>query len=389
MKCPIVLSTLFASTAFSFAFTPPTTKTYTVAIPTGGVPYTTTLPPCGTVNGYVLVAEPNSPFVPGTTTIFVPPQASPVARTFTNEAYNLTQVIVMEPLDGACAPKDLGILTPSAVGAFNLSQYTATGIDLFATGVPISTGSAAACPSGYGDETVEGEHPDMEPPPPPPVDAAVHPIIDGLNQATIIAQNLDTLFPAAEQIGTNTTTTTLSFRGHRGRRQSPAALEPALQLLDGLRQVGMALRSLQPRLTALAPFKEDEADKTSGDAVVRALGTFVRVQQGLLNTLVGRARVIRAVVVPAGRGAAVVEKLVAAEGAIAVDVDGAEGRMLERVSGDGLVAAAVAAVLRALKGVVDSVVYDVGALVPARLECVDGLKEAVNAALDEAIKAYD
>ncbi|EOD50695.1 hypothetical protein UCRNP2_2530 [Neofusicoccum parvum UCRNP2] len=241
MKCPIVLSTLFASTAFSFAFTPPTTKTYTVAIPTGGVPYTTTLPPCGTVNGYVLVAEPNSPFVPGTTTIFVPPQASPVARTFTNEAYNLTQVIVMEPLDG------------------------------------------------YDDETVEGEHLDMEPPPPPPVDAAVQPIIDGLNQATIIAQNLDTLFPAAEQIGTNTTTTTLSFRGRRGRRQSPAALEPALQLLDGLRQVGMALRSLQPRLTALAPFKEDEADKTSGDAVVRALGTFVRVQQGLLNTLVGRA----------------------------------------------------------------------------------------------------
>lgn len=128
MKYPFALPVLFASTALSLAFTSPMTRTYTYGIPSGALPYTTTLPACGTVDGYVLVAAPTSPFVPGTTTILVPPQASAKTRTFTNAEYNLTQVLLIQPLEGPCVPKDFSILTPSAAGAFNLSQYTATGV---------------------------------------------------------------------------------------------------------------------------------------------------------------------------------------------------------------------------------------------------------------------
>lgn len=207
------------------------------------------------------------------------------------------------------------------------------------------------------------------------MDAAIQPILEGLNRATMILQDLDTLFPVADEIGANTTTLF--------RRQS-AALAPVLQLLDALRQVGITLAGLQPRLTALAPF-EDAGEQASGDAVVRALGAHVRAQEGLLNTLVGRARVIR--LVPA-EGSVAVGKLAAAGRAMAVG-SGGEGRLRKRQGGDGRVAAALAAVLRGLRGVVGQVVYDVGVLVPARSECIDGLHEAVDEAFGEAVAAYE
>ncbi|KAF4310479.1 hypothetical protein GTA08_BOTSDO12644 [Botryosphaeria dothidea] len=352
MKYPFALPVLFASTALSLAFTSPMTRTYTYGIPSGALPYTTTLPACGTVDGYVLVAAPTSPFVPGTTTILVPPQASAKTRTFTNAEYNLTQVLLIQPLEGPCVPKDFSILTPSAAGAFNLSHT-----------------AAAACPLDH-DELEEQEKEGQR-----NVDAAIQPILEGLNRATMILQDLDTLFPVADEIGANTTTLF--------RRQS-AALAPVLQLLDALRQVGITLAGLQPRLTALAPF-EDAGEQASGDAVVRALGAHVRAQEGLLNTLVGRARVIR--LVPA-EGSVAVGKLAAAGRAMAVG-SGGEGRLRKRQGGDGRVAAALAAVLRGLRGVVGQVVYDVGVLVPARSECIDGLHEAVDEAFGEAVAAYE
>lgn len=371
MKYPFALPVLFASTALGLAFTPPITRTYTYGIPSGAPPHTTTLPACGTVDGYVLVAAPTSPFVPGTTTILVPPQASAKTRTFTNAEYNLTQVLLIQPLEGPCVPKDFSILTPSAAGAFNLSQYTATGVDLFAA--PSST-AAAACPLDH-DELEEQEKKGQR-----SVDAAVQPILEGLNRATMILQDLDSLFPVADEIGANTTTLF--------RRQS-AALEPVLQLLDALRQIGIILTGLQPRLVALAPFEnDDDADgKISGDAVVRALGAHVRAQEGLLNTLVGRARVIR--LVPAEDSVAVGKLAAAAAGGAMAVGSGEEGRLRKRQGGDGRVAAALAAVLRGLRGVVGQVVYDVGVLVPARSECVDGLHEAVDEAFGEAVAAYE
>lgn len=58
-------------------------ETVTLPLPTGGTPFNTTVPACGTVPPFVVIGAPNASFNPGTHPLYLPPQASVIATSFT------------------------------------------------------------------------------------------------------------------------------------------------------------------------------------------------------------------------------------------------------------------------------------------------------------------
>lgn len=60
-------------------------ETVTLALPTGGTPFNNTVPACGTVPPFVVMGVPNASFTTGTHTLFLPPQASAIATSFTQK----------------------------------------------------------------------------------------------------------------------------------------------------------------------------------------------------------------------------------------------------------------------------------------------------------------
>lgn len=58
-------------------------ETVTLPLPTGGTPFNSTVPACGTVPPFVVIGAPNASFNPGIHPIYLPPQASAIATSFT------------------------------------------------------------------------------------------------------------------------------------------------------------------------------------------------------------------------------------------------------------------------------------------------------------------
>lgn len=69
-------------------------STISIAIPSEGKAFTSTLKACGTVPGAVIEGVPTGIFEPGTQTIFLPPQASETTTTFINEVYNRESIYI-------------------------------------------------------------------------------------------------------------------------------------------------------------------------------------------------------------------------------------------------------------------------------------------------------
>lgn len=390
MKCTLVTLSLLAL-AHGLAFKKPY-QTLTIAVPAGGATYTTTIPPCGTLPGYVLIPDANSTFHPGTTTVFAPPQASRATRTFVDTEYDETAVVVVQPLPGSCAPKDLGYFPTNTYT--DLSQFTAT--DLFLS--PTVAAIAAICPLTDGIDYSAAKGP-------------VKDVVDGINNATLILQSLQWW---AEQVGAvadNSTTTTASAstastikQAHKsvntGLARRQEAITAVIRLLGGLRDVGTRLRALLPDIAVLPPFKQsrsvieilnddDEDEAAAGDAVVGALLSLVTVQRAVLNTLIGRARLVHDIPVESaavGRLAAVAQD--GADELSRMPSGLGHGRLL-RGRHVNPVGTTIANVLRALEDVVDRLAFEIIRLVPAREECSKKQKKAIDETLDEAIAAYE
>ncbi|KAK7534203.1 uncharacterized protein J3D65DRAFT_632745 [Phyllosticta citribraziliensis] len=320
--------------AFARAFKP-ALETLTVPVPTEGSAFTSTVPACGeTVSAFVVVAVPNGDFVPGTQTIFLPPQAEPTTSTFINLSLNATQVVVATPLGGTCEP-------------FALPSGTSTGPDTSATSACPLKGCAAG------------------------VNKAGQSVIEAINKVTLLSENLQ---PAAKQLFADSTSA-------NGRRSEPgfldtrAPLTPLTDLLRGLREVISTLTPAVPRITVLPPFPPG----CDTDAIVVALTSFVRVHQALLNIIIGRSGLLESSPFAEAAYAAEVTAFLSADGGSA----SLEARQFNTVG------STIAAVLRGVEGIVDQLAFALIDLIPARSECAKGQKSAIDGTLDEAIDAYE
>ncbi|KAB2572314.1 hypothetical protein DBV05_g9060 [Lasiodiplodia theobromae] len=361
MKSTFIAPSLFTSVLG--AALAPSFDTITIPIPSQGEEFTSTVTPCGTVNGFAVVGVPNGTLVAGTTTIFLPPQASASSATFIDKELSATQVIELVPLQGSCAPFEL----PGTTGAFtDIDQLTA-----ISTGFPTAT-AAADCPLGTLASTAN---------------AAAQGVIDAINAVTLLSQNLQA---PAKQIGS-------TF----------GSAQAVLQVVNGLASVVSKLKTAIPRIQALPPFTKRQNEPNNGvspvddatDAIVISLTGFVGVHQALLNIIIGRrgllpnipfadadAAQLDAIVQDASANAnqllAVMGYQQDASGAV---IDAAEH---ERRAGLG-VAAAVAGALRSVEVVVDTLAFSIIDLVPRRKECAKQQKTSIDGTLDEAIKAYE
>jgi hypothetical protein len=158
--------------------------------------------------------------------------------------------------------------------------------------------------------------------------------------------------------------------------RAPAGLEDGFrQIAAGLRDIARTLTLSLPRITFLPAFPPG----CDTDTIVIALIQFVRVHQALLNILIGKSGLlvngpIRREVAMIGYGAHVYERSM--------------GRTVKR-SENAAVGALVAAGLRAVEGVVDTLAFTVLKLIPTRGKCAKEQKEAIDGSLDETIKAYE
>ncbi|KAI1077930.1 hypothetical protein F5B20DRAFT_582749 [Whalleya microplaca] len=230
---------LTAATRFCAAQTP--LSTLIVPIPPQGTPFTSTVSACDTVPAFAVVGVPNGTFFPGTTTIFLPPQASAASSTFVDTVNNLTEVVIASPLPGTCADVSL---PPDA---------TAT-VDPSAAG-PSSTSGAGTCPLEGCSATV---------------DEAAQRVIGLINEVAIASQNLQA---AAKQIGAK------KARGLEPR------FNPLTDIVPALKDIAATLTFGLPSISSLPPFPAG----CDSDTIVVALIDFVRIHQALLNILIGRA----------------------------------------------------------------------------------------------------
>ncbi|OTA55674.1 hypothetical protein K449DRAFT_172984 [Hypoxylon sp. EC38] len=231
---------LSAATRFCEAQTP--LSTLFVPIPTQGTPFTTTVPACDSVPGFVVVGVPNGTFFPGTVTFYVPPQVSGITTTFVDSESNLTEVVIASPLPGICADLSLP------------ADATAT-VDT-STGEPTPTGgNDGVCPLQGCSAGV---------------DNAAQTVIGLINQVAIASQKLQA---GAKQIG---------LRRARG-------LEPRFSIFSDiiipLKDIAATLTFGLPSIAILAPFPAG----CDTDTIVVALIDFVKIHQALLEIFIGRA----------------------------------------------------------------------------------------------------
>ncbi|KAK0642588.1 hypothetical protein DIS24_g8921 [Lasiodiplodia hormozganensis] len=358
MKSTFIAPSLFASVLG--AALAPSFDTITIPIPSQGEDFTSTVTPCGTVNGFAVVGVPNGTLVAGTTTIFLPPQASASSATFIDKELSATQVIELVPLQGSCAPFEL----PANTGAFtDIDQLTA-----ISTGFPTAT-AAADCPLGTIASTVN---------------TAAQGVIDTINKVTLLSQNLQA---PAKQIGS-------TF----------GSAQAVLKLVNGLSSVVTELTTGIPKITALSPFEKRQDDNNgvspvddATDAIVIALISFVRVHQALLNIVIGRRGLLPSISFAdadaaqldtiAQDASANANQLLVAMG-YQQDASGAVIAEHERRAGLG-VAKAIAGALRSVEVVVDSLAFALIDLIPRRKECAKQQKLSIDGTLNEAIEAYD
>ncbi|KAK0609650.1 hypothetical protein DIS24_g12278 [Lasiodiplodia hormozganensis] len=371
MKSILITSAFLAPSVLGAARPPRAAaaiSTLTIEIPSQGVGFTSTVAGCGSVAPFAVVAVANGSFFPGTNTIFLPAQASPSTTTIVNAEESATQVLVAQPLEGSC--QDFPPSAPASIT--DISQLTATGTD----GTPTATDSA--CPLGTLASTVSG---------------AAEDVIDAINKVTLLSQNLQA---AAKQIGG-------SASKHRRNTDVDSTTDiearqfntPIIQVASGLRDVVTTLTISIPRITVLPPFDPGDAS----DAVVIALISFVRVHQALLNILIGRAGLISnfpfadadvaELTAIAAESQTALEQFLGSSGqsmtgagaAVAAGSSNLEARV-------NPIGAPIAAALRAVEGVVDSLAFAIIDLIPSRNECAKDQKTAIDGTLQESIEAY-
>ncbi|KAF4539658.1 uncharacterized protein LTHEOB_10047 [Lasiodiplodia theobromae] len=373
MKSILITSAFLAPSVLGAARPPRAAaaiSTLTIEIPSQGVGFTSTVAGCGSVAPFAVVAVANGSFFPGTNTIFLPAQASPSTTTIVNAEESATQVLVAQPLEGSC--QDFPPSAPASIT--DISQLTATGTD----GTPTATDSA--CPLGTLASAVSG---------------AAEDVIDAINKVTLLSQNLQA---AAKQIGG-------SASKHRRNTDDSSTTDlearqfntPIIQVASGLRDVVTTLTISIPRITVLPPFDPGDAS----DAIVIALISFVRVHQALLNILIGRAGLIsnfpfadadvEELTAIAAESQTALEQFLGSSGqsmtgaGAAVAAAGSSSNLEARVNPIG---APIAAALRAVEGVVDSLAFAIIDLIPSRNECAKDQKTAIDGTLQESIEAY-
>ncbi|KAF9630095.1 hypothetical protein BFW01_g276 [Lasiodiplodia theobromae] len=375
MKSILITSAFLAPSVLGAARPPRAAaaiSTLTIEIPSQGVGFTSTVAGCGSVAPFAVVAVANGSFFPGTNTIFLPAQASPSTTTIVNAEESATQVLVAQPLEGSCQD-----FPPSAAASItDISQLTATGTD----GTPTATDSA--CPLGTLASTVSG---------------AAEDVIDAINKVTLLSQNLQA---AAKQIGGSaskhrrTPNTDDSSTTDLEARQFNT---PIIQVASGLRDVVTTLTISIPRITVLPPFDPGDAS----DAIVIALISFVRVHQALLNILIGRAGLlsnfpfadadVAELTAIAAESQTALEQFLGSSGQsmatakMGAEVAAGSSNLEARVNPIG---APIAAALRAVEGVVDSLAFAIIDLIPSRNECAKDQKTAIDGTLQESIAAY-
>ncbi|KAI1389853.1 uncharacterized protein F4822DRAFT_428194 [Hypoxylon trugodes] len=216
-------------------------STVFITVPSQGVPFTSTVSACETVSAFAVVAVPNGTFFPGTTTVYLPPQASGTTSTYIDYESNLTEVIVASPLPGTCA--DLA-LPSEATATVNPSPAS-----------PSSSSSAKVCP-------LEGCSAG--------VDKAAQQVIDLINEVAIASQKLQS---AAKLIGGKRT------------RGVEARFDPLTDVIPPLEDIASTLTFGLPTIKALPAFPAG----CNSDTIVVALIDFVRIHQALLEIFIGRS----------------------------------------------------------------------------------------------------
>ncbi|ETS73477.1 hypothetical protein PFICI_14423 [Pestalotiopsis fici W106-1] len=334
-RCLIVSGCAYSTANLIRAPTP--LATLTLTIPTQGTAFTTTVSGCEAdntnVDPFAVVAIPNGTFYPGTQTYYVPPQASAQSSTFVNYQLNATEVIIITPLEGTCAP----FLPPeTASGSEPASEPT---------GQPES-GNPDACPLEGCSKLVN---------------QGARKIIDALNQVTILSQSLQA---AAKQIGLK-------------RDNKLVARYPLGDLLRGLRNVPTLLTSIIPYVQntpAIPP-------GCDSDTVVVALIDFVRVHQALLQILIGRSSLLSSGSSFSGLG-----------GKAEVDNLQEEFKEYNQLQGSekypNPFGAIIAGLLRGIESVVDNIAFGLIGLIPTRDACLRQQKLSIDGTLNDAIEAY-
>ncbi|KAF2015590.1 hypothetical protein BU24DRAFT_450276 [Aaosphaeria arxii CBS 175.79] len=309
-------------------------RTFIVPLPTQAQPFTSTVRGCSDVPPFAVVGVPTGTFRPETITIYGPPQADPTSTTIIDPASNATEVIIITRLQGECASFPLPEPTPTP------PKLTGNPTGGAPTGTP--TPSAEACPeNGCQAKVIR----------------AAQSVIDAINKVTLLSQDLQA---AARKIGDPVS-----------KRDLAAAQAPFDDVARGLRGISVTLSVSLPRLTVLPPFPPG----CDTDAIVIALIQFVRVHQALLNIIIGR------------RG--VLENSPIRRDTIEDAVLRREPVDLETGGEAAIIGPAIAAGLRAVEGVVDTLAFQILRLVPTRSECAKQQKEAIDGSLSEAITQYE
>ncbi|KAI2605308.1 uncharacterized protein GGS25DRAFT_524826 [Hypoxylon fragiforme] len=236
MKTTSALSLGFAVATRFCSAAEVTTPTIIVPVPTQGAAFTSTVSACDTVPAFAIIGVPNGTFFPGTTTIYLPPQASEATSTFVDLENNLTEVVIASPLPGSCA--DIS-LPADATGTVN----------------PSPSSSAEACPLKGCSAGV---------------DKSAQLVINLINEVAIASQELQA---AAKKIGTR------KARGLEPRLNILTDIVPPLQNIVATLTLGL------PTIAVLSPFPPG----CDSDTIVVALIDFVRIHQALLEVFIGRA----------------------------------------------------------------------------------------------------
>ncbi|KAJ4295060.1 hypothetical protein N0V90_007068 [Kalmusia sp. IMI 367209] len=312
--------------------------TFTLGIPPQGSPFTTTVPACSASGGlafpsFVVVGVPTGTFSAGTRVVRVPPQAAPTSTVYVDAASNETETIIIKPLPGEC-----GEFEPPSPTSDPESEQPEPSSDV--------------CPKdGCTGAVIK----------------SAETLIETINKVTQLSQNLQA---AAKRIGEVLTSPFPSGvpAPQQQQQQQGDVMAPQGAILDisvGLGRITSTLTIAAPRFVFLPPFPPS----CSSDTIIIAFIEFVEVHQALLNILIGHSGLLERG--PVRRGA-----------------DEAYGALEERESA-GFVGKPIAAALRALEGVVDTLALALVRLVPSNSECTKAKTEELAESIREAQTSYE
>ena len=313
-------------------------STVTILLPSPATVTTTTVPACTKANGEIIppiivIGLPADTFSPGITrTIPVVPQAEPTTVTYYGgPPSNGTEVVVIEPLPGVC-------------GAFVAPDATPT------EDSPSSSPTADACPNKGCSGAVS---------------RAAETVIDAINEVTQLSMLLQ---KAAKKIGEAPVSVpvpglprpTLAVGDEADMSLLPGG--PIIEVSTGLGRITLSVSVALPTFQTFPPF----VPGCSAHTIVLAWLEFVRVHQELLAIIIGRSGLLE-------RGP--------------IKRDGAAA-MVARAE-QGFVGRPIAAALRKLEAVVDTLAVGIVDLVPNKSECTKQKSAELKKSIQKAETSYD